>query len=49
MQKFQSFVDSQRDLGMLDAGPTYFAGQNIDLFFMTAVAHLTHIQPKSAK
>jgi hypothetical protein len=49
MRKFQSFVDSQRDLGVLDASPTYFSGHNIDLFFTTVVAHFTHIQPKSAK
>jgi predicted helicase len=32
MRKFQSFVDTQRDLGVLDAGPTYVMGQNMDLF-----------------
>jgi hypothetical protein len=45
MRTFRNFADSQRDLGVLDAGPTYFMGQNIDLFF----AHVMHIQPKSAK
>jgi hypothetical protein len=49
MRKFQSFVDSQRDLGVLDAGPTYVMGQNIDLVLTMVAAHLMHIQPKSAK
>jgi hypothetical protein len=47
--KISKLCSSQRDLGVLDASPTYFMGQNIDLFFTTVVAHLTHIPPKSAK
>jgi hypothetical protein len=39
MRKLQSFVDSQRDLGMLDASPTYFTGQILTCF----------LRPKSAK